>query len=59
MSEYHHITAEDLAVLGVDFTDLGVDNPHIYSVISRDNARQNCVGILGDESGTSLLLSSM
>jgi len=58
LPDYHHITTEDLAVLGVDFIDL--DNPHIYSNISRDHARQNPVGILlGDESGTSLLLSSM
>ena len=57
MPEYHHIAAEDLAALGVDFIDL--DNPHIYPNISRDRARRNRVGILGDESGTSLLLPFM
>ena len=52
MPDYHHIAAEDLAVLSVDFLDL--DNPHI----SRDHARQNRVGILGDESGMPFPLES-
>ena len=57
---YLRIATEDLAMLGVNFIDLG--DTRGYSDKSRDNERQNPVEILGDESGTSLicmLLSSM